>query len=50
MILKKNWKKIRDNEESIQMELETSENLEKELNEKIDMMQQTLEADKVKEK
>ena len=47
--IEKELEEIRDNEESIQMELETSENLEKELNEKIDMMQQTLEADKVKE-
>ena len=37
---------ITDNEESIQMELETSENMEKELNEKISQLQIRLEQTK----
>ena len=39
-------REIADNEESIQMELETSENLERELNEKIEAMQKALEKER----
>ena len=39
---------ITDNEDSIQMELETSENMEKELNEKISQLQIRLEQTKKK--
>ena len=39
-------REIADNEESIQMELETSESLERELNEKIEAMQKALEKER----
>ena len=39
-------REIADNEDSIQMELETSENLEKELNDRIDVLQKELDAAK----
>lgn len=42
-------KEIADNEDSIQTELETSENLEKELNEKIDGLQKELDREKEEE-
>ena len=42
-------KEIADNEDSIQTELETSENLEKELNEKIDGLQKELDREKDEE-
>ncbi len=40
---------IKDNEDSIQLELETSQNLEKELNQKIEKLHNSLELDKEKE-
>ena len=42
-------KEIADNEDSIQTELETSENLEKELNEKIDGLQKELDREREEE-
>ena len=40
---------ITDNEDSIQMELETSQNLEKEWNEKIESLQKLLESERESE-
>ena len=47
--LREIWKKILDNEDSIQMELETSESLEQELNRKIDRLNSMLSEDREKE-
>ncbi len=45
----RNFRRLLDNEDSIQMELETSENMEKELNEKISQLQIRLEQTKKEE-
>ena len=47
--LKRNLEEILDNEDSIQMELETSESLEQELNRKIDRLNSMLSEDREKE-
>ncbi len=44
--LEEELQQIRDNEESIQMELETSENLEQDLNARIEELQKTLDEEK----